>query len=392
MDIFIEKKKEICWNIKSERNNGVISLIANQSGMDLPDVTMKIAESKPTGNSIAFKINFEEFKHYYEIMKGFYDLVVSGDIDSPIAIESPENSLNTSISRNNPNISENIQYKYQQIEYNTAKAEAYLPAENIRGASINSQTQANPIQNKPQTQSQTQHQARIQTQANPIQNKPQTRSQTQHQARIQTQANPIQNKPQAQSQTHIKTQNQNMVNQQKYLQPPVDDFDNIVPIAPKNSFSNSIESNEDTIEMEKDIAQAMDLTHKILSQKQSAQPQTQPKSSLQNKERENNLVVKAPTRPIKQQKQKVMEPDLGIQNSTDLMMEETVYMDAVDKEITKWMDDFQKKKEKMKVKEMIVRTRKLESKMKQKNELEKLFHSGKISLEEYISQIEKLLY
>ena len=87
-----------------------------------------------------------------------------------------------------------------------------------------------------------------------------------------------------------------------------------------------------------------------------------------------------------------MDIDVGLKTTTDLMMEETVYMDAVDQEISKWMDDFQKKKEKLKVKEMIVRTRKLESKMKQKNELEKLFHSGKISLEEYISRIEKLLY
>jgi hypothetical protein len=73
-------------------------------------------------------------------------------------------------------------------------------------------------------------------------------------------------------------------------------------------------------------------------------------------------------------------------------IEEDIPIDVVDSEIDKWMKDFQKKKEESKSQEMVEKSKQLENKIKTKNDLEKRFHNGKISLEQYISEIEKLLY
>ncbi len=193
----------------------------------------------------------------------------------------------------------------------------------------------------------------------------------------------------------MKPTEQLMSNNRTTLKKNLNTLENVVPIAPKLSQNTNADScfDEDTHEEEDEIKRAMDLAQKLLNQKTGSSSKKPVKSAekKETEEKKPQIAVKCADSALSP-KIKDSTPKEGLSATTDLLMEETVYMDAVDEEISKWMEDFQKKKEKMKVKEMVARTKKLESKMKQKNELEKAFHSGKISLEDYINQIERLLY
>jgi hypothetical protein len=409
MDIFIEKKKEICWNIKSERNNGMISLKANQSGMNLPDVKMEMSESTQMGKTISFDMNFEEFKHYYEIMKGFYQIVISGDLNKNVLIENSETPQESPSKLQHEEVSDAIQYNYHKIDYNTAKTEAYRPQnivapmmqalpqqqQKLQGSQITQEVQSSKIPSSSSNGIQHQSKAQMATQ---IEKSSQKIAQTQQKTQF-TQMNPLNPQKTNHPRANLQVKQAEKINTISTGNTIPNTLDNVVPIAPKSLQSGNLDAcfDEDTHKEEDEIKRAMDLAQKLLNQKTvSSSKKTSVAKAATEKtngqiEKKQQGSVKC-AEPMIATAAKDAIPKEGLSTTTDLLMEETVYMDAVDEEISKWMEDFQKKKEKMKVKEMIARSKKLESKMKQKNELEKAFHSGKITLEEYISQIEKLLY
>jgi len=326
---------------------------AYQSGKNPPNVSFEISNSDNDEKSISYNLNSNEFKHYYEIVKGFYNLVLTGEIfKTPISTtpiiysdDEPEQQ-SQNLNPAQKIIHKDIKYNYQKIDYNTAQAEAFRPP-NVVQPKINTGSVL-PTQYPTQNQN---YQTNIGI------------TQQSHSTGTQTFGN-----------------NQEI---------------NVVPITRnKDQWESGLDDTDfETEQAERDIRIAMEKAQKLLQQKQKANIQN--KTELRKDKRNHKKEVKTPQAGPTSTINKSVDP-LDVRKAeieqSDVLIEDTVYMDGVDEEITKWMDDFQKKKELMKVKEMVMRSKKLQSKMKQKNELEKAFHSGKITLEEYITRIEKLLY
>ncbi len=92
MEMQVQKKKEVIWNIKRKSLPGGFQLRAIQSGSGIPEVILSMYETDDPKKIIQFTMNLDEFQNYFAIISAFYTLLESGDIDSDVQV----NGMNSS--------------------------------------------------------------------------------------------------------------------------------------------------------------------------------------------------------------------------------------------------------------------------------------------------------
>jgi hypothetical protein len=88
MEMQVQKKKEVIWNIKRKNIEGGFQLRAIQSGNGVPEVIMSMNADDNEKQQIQFNMNIDEFQNYFAIISAFYSLIQSGDIDAEMDINS----------------------------------------------------------------------------------------------------------------------------------------------------------------------------------------------------------------------------------------------------------------------------------------------------------------
>ena len=111
MEMQVQKKKEVIWNIKRKSVPGGFQLRAIQTGKGIPEVQLSMYDSDDQKKMIQFNMNLDEFQNYFAIISAFYTLLQSGDIDSDVQVNGMNSSVATKAPAQTP--SQNAAYSGQ---------------------------------------------------------------------------------------------------------------------------------------------------------------------------------------------------------------------------------------------------------------------------------------